>query len=109
MKALVLESKGDPFVNKDVQDPVPTDNEAVAKVIACGSGLTIQHVRAGRIKVDYPRIIGHEITAVIEEVGKNVTNIKVGDAVTAYFYLTCGYCKWCRNYPRKIFLSYLSN
>ena len=97
MKALVLESKGEPFVNKDVQDPVPTDNEAVAKVIACGSGLTIQHVRAGRIKVDYPRIIGHEITAVIEEVGKNVTNIKVGDAVTAYFYLTCGYCKWCRN------------
>ena len=97
MKALVLESKGEPFVNKDVQDPVPTDNEAVAKVIACGSGLTIQHVRAGRIKVDYPRIIGHEITAVIEEVGKNVTNVKVGDAVTAYFYLTCGYCKWCRN------------
>ena len=81
MKALVLESKGEPFVNKDVQDPVPTDNDAVAKVIACGSGLTIQHVRAGRIKVDYPRIIGHEITAVIEEVGKNVTNVKVGDAV----------------------------
>ena len=97
MKALVLESKGAPFVYKDVSDPKPNDNEAVAKVIACGSGLTIQHVRAGRIKVDYPRIIGHEITAIIEEVGKNVTNVKVGDAVTAYFYLTFGYCKWCRN------------
>lgn len=97
MKALVLESRGTPFVYKDVSDPKPNDNEAVAKIIACGSGLTIQHVRAGRIEVDYPRIIGHEITAVIEEVGKNVTNVKVGDAVTAYFYLTCGHCKWCQN------------
>ena len=97
MKALVLESKGTPFVYKDVKDPVLNENEAVAKIIACGSGLTIQHVRAGRIKVDYPRIIGHEITAVIEEVGKNVTNVSVGDAVTAYFYLTCGHCKWCNN------------
>ena len=97
MKALVLESKGAPFVYKDVKDPVLNENEAVAKIIACGSGLTIQHVRAGRIKVDYPRIIGHEITAVIEEVGKNVTNVSVGDAVTAYFYLTCGHCKWCNN------------
>ncbi len=97
MKALVLESRGAPFVYKDVSDPKPNDNEAVAKIIACGSGLTIQHVRAGRIEVDYPRIIGHEITAVIEEVGKNVTNVKVGDAVTAYFYLTCGHCKWCQN------------
>ena len=88
MKALVLESKGTPFVYKDVKDPAPSDNEAVAKIIACGSGLTIQHVRAGRIEVDYPRIIGHEITAVIEEVGKGVRNLKVGDAVTAYFYLT---------------------
>lgn len=97
MKALVLESKGAPFVYKNVKDPVLNENEAVAKIIACGSGLTIQHVRAGRIKVDYPRIIGHEITAVIEEVGKNVTNVSVGDAVTAYFYLTCGHCKWCNN------------
>ncbi|MDB4127830.1 alcohol dehydrogenase catalytic domain-containing protein [Hyphomicrobiales bacterium] len=96
MKALVLESKGTPFVYKDVKDPKPNENEAVIRVIACGSGLTIQHVRAGRIKVDYPRIIGHEITGIIEEVGSNVTNIKVGDAVTAYFYLTCGHCKWCR-------------
>ncbi|MDC3272137.1 alcohol dehydrogenase catalytic domain-containing protein [Hyphomicrobiales bacterium] len=96
MKALVLESKGTPFVYKDVKDPKPNENEAVIRVIACGSGLTIQHVRAGRIEVDYPRIIGHEITGIIEEVGSNVTNIKVGDAVTAYFYLTCGHCKWCR-------------
>jgi propanol-preferring alcohol dehydrogenase len=97
MKALVLEAAGRPFTLKDVPDPVPGPGEAVVRVIACGAGLTIQHVRAGRIKVDYPRIIGHEITGVVEALGAGVNELKVGDAVTAYFYLTCGYCRWCRS------------
>jgi propanol-preferring alcohol dehydrogenase len=96
MKALVLEGPDQPFTLKTVPDPVPGPGEAVARVVACGAGLTIQHVRAGRQKVDYPRIIGHEITGVIEALGAGVTSLKVGDPVTAYFYLTCGHCRWCR-------------
>lgn len=96
MKALVLEAPGEPFVVKTVPDPEPGPGEAVVRVIACGAGLTIQHVRAGRIKVDYPRIIGHEITGTVEALGAGVTHLKVGDPVTAYFYLTCGHCRWCR-------------
>ncbi len=96
MKALVLNGPGEPFSLETVPDPSPGPGEAVAKVLACGAGLTIQHVKAGRAKVDYPRIIGHEITGIIEAVGDGVTNVKAGDPVTAYFYLTCGTCKWCR-------------
>ena len=33
---------------------------------------------------------------IIEAIGPGVTDIAVGDPVTAYFYLTCGTCKWCR-------------
>lgn len=95
MKALVLNEPG-AFSLEQVPDPVPGPGEAVARVIACGAGLTIQHVKAGRAKVDFPRIIGHEITGIIEAVGPGVTDIAVGDPVTAYFYLTCGTCKWCR-------------
>ena len=96
MKALVLHGPGEAFDLADVPDPVPGPGEAVARVIACGAGLTIQHVKTGRAKVDYPRIIGHEITGLIEAVGDGVTDLKPGDPVTAYFYLTCGRCKWCR-------------
>lgn len=96
MKAMVLKGPGEPFVEEVLPDPVPGDGEAVARVIACGSGLTIQHVRAGRAKVDYPRIIGHEITGEIVAIGPGVQHLGVGDAVTIYFYLTCGHCKWCR-------------
>ena len=69
--------------------------EAVARVLTCGSGLTIQHAKAGRRKIPFPRIIGHEITGEIVEVGPGVPGLKVGDGVTAYFYLNCGHCRWC--------------
>jgi len=97
MKALVLKGPKQPFVMEDVPDPTPEPGEAVARIFACGSGLTIQHVKAGRVPVDFPRIIGHEFTGEIAAVGKGVTNIAAGDPVTSYFYLNCGYCKWCRS------------
>jgi len=64
-------------------------------VLACGSGLTIQHYKAGRSPLSYPRIIGHEITGEIVEVGAGVSGLKPGDPVTAYYYLFCGSCRMC--------------
>ena len=96
MKALILKGPNEPFIFEDVPDPIPQNGEAVAKVLACGSGLTIQHVKAGRTKVNFPIIIGHEITAEIIELRGDCGELKVGMPVTAYFYLTCGYCKWCK-------------
>lgn len=95
MKALVLNGPNAPFEMRQVPDPVAAPGEAVARVLACGSGLTIQHVKAGRLPVQFPRIIGHEITAEIVEVGAGVRSLAVGDAVTAYAYLNCGHCRWC--------------
>ena len=95
MKALILHGPGEAFKLEQFPDPIAEPGEAVVKVITCGTGLTIQHVKAGRTPVDYPKIIGHEITGKVVEVGSGVTSLKVGDAVTAYFYLTCGTCKWC--------------
>ena len=64
-------------------------------MLACGSGLTIQHYKAGRSPLSYPRIIGHEITGEIVEVGAGVSVLKTGDPVTAYYYLFCGSCRMC--------------
>ncbi len=95
MKAMVLKAPNTPFEMTEVPDPVAGPAEAVARVIACGSGLTIQHVKAGRSAAVFPRIIGHEITGEIVAVGAGVTGIGVGDGVTAYYYLNCGHCRWC--------------
>jgi|TARA_E500000331_G_scaffold127837_1_gene125269 propanol-preferring alcohol dehydrogenase len=96
LKALILKGPNEPFIFEDVPDPIPQNGEAVAKVLACGSGLTIQHVKSGRTKVNFPIIIGHEITAEIVDLRGDCGELKVGMPVTAYFYLTCGHCKWCK-------------
>jgi propanol-preferring alcohol dehydrogenase len=95
MKAMILEAPNTPFVFKEVADPEPGPGEAVAHVLACGSGLTIQHVKAGRMPGEFPRIIGHEIVGEIAEVGGGVTGLAIGDPVTAYYYINCGHCRWC--------------
>ena len=96
MKALILNGPNQKFSLETIEDPKPKSGFAVAKVLACGSGLTIQHVKSGRIKANYPIIIGHEIVAEIAEINDKSTHLKLGMPVTAYFYLTCGDCKWCR-------------
>lgn len=47
--------------------------------------------------VEYPRVPGHEISAVIESIGEEVPeNFKIGQAVTVVPYTNCGQCSSCR-------------
>lgn len=49
--------------------------------------------------VQYPRIPGHEISAVIEATGKNVpASLKPGLSATVVPYTHCGQCSSCRQY-----------
>lgn len=96
MKAMVLRAKNEPFVLEERPDPQAGPGEAVARVIACGAGLTIHHTRMGRTKTDYPIIIGHEVLGEIVAVGHGVHTLQVGDVVTPHCYLSCGHCRWCR-------------
>jgi propanol-preferring alcohol dehydrogenase len=67
------------------------------KIKACGIGYTLTNLRAGRLGGSVPRIIGHEIGGIVEDIGPMVTTCKPGDRVCVSFYLTCGHCKWCVN------------
>ena len=98
MKAQVLHRPGEPFVLEERPDPVAGPGEAVARVLACGAGLTTHLVRAGRADANFPIVLGHEITGEIVEVGPTdgPAALAVGDAVTVYFYLIDGDDKWTR-------------
>ena len=48
MKALVVHDLGGPFVMEERPEPEAGHGEAVARIMACGMGLTIQHTRMGR-------------------------------------------------------------
>ena len=47
--------------------------------------------------VQYPRVPGHEISAVVEHIGAQVPdNFKIGQAVTVVPYTNCGQCTSCK-------------
>jgi L-iditol 2-dehydrogenase len=88
------------YNNNDVrieEMPVPSigDNELLVKVKAsgiCGSDVMEWY----RIK-KAPRILGHEITGDIVEIGKNVKKYKIGDRVFVSHHVPCNTCRFCLN------------
>jgi len=96
VKAMVLHEWGGTLNLEEVPIPKVGPEEALIKVRACGIGLTLKWIRAGNLGGSVPRIIGHEIAGEVVEIGSQVTNVKVGERVCVYFYLTCGICEFCR-------------
>lgn len=100
MKALVKESAAPGFVLRDVPVPKILDNEVLIRVRAAGVCGTDVHIfewddwAAGRCKP--PFTVGHEFAGEVAEVGKLVTDVKVGDRVTAEGHIVCGRCHLCR-------------
>src|SRR5512136_2734409 len=88
------------YNNRDVrlqQMPTPTidSSELLVKVLAsgiCGSEVMEWY----RIK-KAPRVLGHEIAGEIVEIGKGVTQYKVGDRVFVSHHVPCNTCQYCLN------------
>lgn len=97
MKAYTYVSKGN-FQLLEKEKPVLKDEkDAIVKVTLasiCSSDLHIKHGSVPRA-VD-GITIGHEMVGIVEEVGKEVTNIKVGDRVTVNVETYCGECFFCK-------------
>jgi propanol-preferring alcohol dehydrogenase len=95
MRAAVLSSFGGSFELREVPDPVAAPGEVVVDIVACGAGLTLEHVRNGVMGGTPPFIMGHEFAGRISSLGEGVRGWAIGDPVTATFYLTCGQCDMC--------------
>ena len=86
------------YNNKDVRvqempKPEIGDDELLLKVMAsgiCGSDVT-EWYRVPKA----PKVLGHEATGVIAEVGKNVSGYKVGDRVFVSHHVPCNNCRYC--------------
>lgn len=97
MLAAVLHGARDIRV-EETPIPVPGDGEVVIKVEVCSvCGSDLHAYNGMHPKVTYPRILGHEYSGVVNEVGKGVNEVKPGDRVGTDTNLTCGACVYCRN------------
>lgn len=95
MKAQVLYEWKGRFHLEEKPVPEVSPTEVLIEVKACGIGLTLTNLRAGYLGGSLPRIIGHEVGGIVEEVGSMVRTCQRGDRVCVSFYLTCGHCQWC--------------
>ncbi|MFP4055485.1 MAG: alcohol dehydrogenase catalytic domain-containing protein [Candidatus Brocadiia bacterium] len=109
MKALRMVEIGRPMELQDIPAPEiddndeKDDNQAVVKVRACGiCGTDLHHLR-GTAKVSrLPITLGHEISGVVEAVGRSVSSgrlqlpvFKPGDRVAVHNVIYCGECRAC--------------
>jgi len=82
----------------DRPTPIAGKGEVLLKINIvgfCGSDLSTYLGK--NPMVDYPRVPGHEISAIIKAVGEEVpANFKPGLAVTVVPYTNCGQCSSCR-------------
>lgn len=76
------------------------DDEVFIQVLAtsiCGTDVHIykwDRWSQGRIKP--PLTVGHEFCGRVLAIGKDVTNVKVGDVVSAETHIVCGTCEFCQ-------------
>lgn len=99
MKKALLMEPGKFEVQEDSL-PEPGPDEVRIRVRAagiCGTDLEVYrgHVPAGWV-VEFPFQMGHELSGVVDAVGDNVPNAKVGDRVVPDGRVPCGYCSFCR-------------
>lgn len=75
--------------------PDPGAGEAVVKIQACGVCHTDLHYKQGGISDDYPFLLGHEASGIVESVGAGVTDVAPGDFVILNWRAVCGSCRAC--------------
>mgnify|MGYP001124775286 CR=1 FL=1 len=99
MKALRWYGKKD-LRYEDVAEPSPLPGQLKVKVNLAGiCGSDLKEYEAGPIMIavdKVPLTIGHEFAGRVAEVGKGVTNFKVGERVTSLGYWYCGECYFCK-------------
>lgn len=97
MKAVVFKGIGSIAV-QNVADPIIVDQkDAIVRITTsaiCGTDL---HLVRGTVPGVKPgTILGHEAVGIVDQVGDQVKNFKVGDRVIVPSTIGCGVCTYCQ-------------
>ncbi|HET7684317.1 MAG TPA: S-(hydroxymethyl)mycothiol dehydrogenase [Marmoricola sp.] len=95
VRGVVAVRKGAPVELRTINVPDPGPGEAVVQVQACGVCHTDLHYREGGINDDFPFLLGHEASGIVEAVGPDVTDVEPGDFVILNWRAVCGSCRAC--------------
>ncbi|MFP5305449.1 MAG: zinc-dependent alcohol dehydrogenase [Gammaproteobacteria bacterium] len=97
MKAVVFHGIGDIRIDSVAEPKLHGAGDAIVRLTAsaiCGTDL---HMIRGTMPGMKPgTILGHEGVGIVEEVGSDVRNLRVGDRVVVPSTISCGWCAYCR-------------
>jgi D-arabinose 1-dehydrogenase-like Zn-dependent alcohol dehydrogenase len=108
MRSYTLTQFGSPLKEVIESPPVPTGTQVLLRVRACGVCHSDIHLSEGYFdsgrerKADLskamqlPRILGHEIVGMVDELGPDASGVHVGDRRVIYGWCGCGQCTLCR-------------
>jgi 2-desacetyl-2-hydroxyethyl bacteriochlorophyllide A dehydrogenase len=94
MRAIVIEKPGTISV-REVPKPVVNEHEVLIRVMSSGICGTDVHIFHGEYLGSYPITPGHEFSGVVEDVGRSVKRIKIGDHVAVEPNIACDDCENC--------------
>jgi len=107
MRSWKLTEFGAPLTRIIESPPAPAGTQVLMRVSACGVCHSDLHIADGYFDlgqgqkldlapaVKLPRVLGHEIAGVVEELGPEATGVKVGDRRAVYAWGGCGQCPRC--------------
>jgi len=95
LKQLICNQPGELELKKIKKPPIKS-KEAIVKIKRIGICGTDLHAYEGtQPYFDYPRVLGHELSGVIEEI-EDGEDLQIGDKVAIVPYLHCGKCYTCK-------------
>jgi S-(hydroxymethyl)mycothiol dehydrogenase len=92
---VVVRRPGDaPRVEEIVIAP-PGPGEVLVRVLASGVCHTDLHAQQGQFGRQFPYLLGHEASGIVERVGEGVQRPRVGETVMLCWRAPCGHCDFC--------------
>ncbi|MET7910054.1 S-(hydroxymethyl)mycothiol dehydrogenase [Streptomyces avermitilis] len=95
VRGVIAPGKDEPVRVETIVVPDPGPGEAVVQIQACGVCHTDLHYKQGGISNDFPFLLGHEASGIVESVGEGVTDVAPGDFVILNWRAVCGQCRAC--------------
>ena len=103
MKAAIYPGGGKPIVIQNLPDPQPGPDDVLIKVHRCGiCGTDLSMTRGQMWDFGNNVQFGHEYAGEIIEIGKNVSNFRVGERIAVLPSVSCGDCGACRSHGNNV-------
>jgi len=103
MKAFSFEKQGGPLNLVKLDIPTPGQGQVRIKVHACGLCHSDVITQNNSLRGGFPRVPGHEVAGVVDEVGPGVDTLAKGDRVgVGWFGKNCKKCRNCVHHKQPV-------